>query len=290
MLSRSRPRLLHFAPRFRRALSTRPPLEGDAYAILGAERGSSAKDLKKAYHRLARSWHPDVSSQPDAAFVFPHISRSYEILSDAQQRHLYDFILAKRLLPLATPDRFQAFYARASAYTPEELVHMFHRTVWRACAAAAAAGAAVIALRTRRVDGNSPAPRAAAFGGLVFGGCAATAITAGGTLGPAALLAISGVSVLAGRALFAAGEERLGRPRNFESHGARWLLANARPACELGGAAAAVYLTLRGRTPAAMFERHLRSLRAAVLGALTGHLGARLAVRPEDAIGSGRSD
>ena len=112
-----------------------------------------------------------MSSQPDAAFVFPHISRSYEILSDAQQRHLYDFILAKRL-PLATPDRFQAFYARASAYTPEELVHMFHRTVWRACAAAATVGAAVIALRTRRVDGNSPAPRAAAFGGLVFGGCA----------------------------------------------------------------------------------------------------------------------
>ena len=83
--------------------------------------------------------------------------------------------------------------------------------------------------------------------------------------------------------------ERLGRPRNFESHGARWLLANARPACELGGAAAAVYLTLRGRTPAAMFERHLRSLRAAVLGALTGHLGARLAVRPEDAIEGVRS-
>ena len=152
-------RLLRAAPRLRRALSTRPPLEGDAYAILGAERGSSAKDLKKAYHRLARSWHPDVSSQPDAAFVFPHISRSYEILSDAQQRHLYDFILAKRLLPLATPDRFQAFYARASAYTPEELVHMFHRTVWRACAAAATVGAAAIALRTRRVDGNSPAPR-----------------------------------------------------------------------------------------------------------------------------------
>ena len=111
MFSLTPRRLLRAAPRFRRALSTRPPLEGDAYAILGAERGSSAKDLKKAYHRLARSWHPDVSSQPDAAFVFPHISRSYEILSDAQQRHLYDFILAKRLLPLATPDRFQAFYA-----------------------------------------------------------------------------------------------------------------------------------------------------------------------------------
>ena len=51
-----------------------------------------------------------------------------------------------------------------------------------------------------------------------------------------------------------------------------------------------MYLTLRGRTPAAMFERHLRSLRAAALGALTGHLGARLAVRPEDAIEGGRSD
>ena len=109
-------------------------MELDAYKILALPRAASDDEIRRAYHRLARSWHPDVSSQPDAAFVFPHISRSYEILSDAQQRHLYDFILAKRLLPLATPDRFQAFYARASAYTPEELVQMFHRTVWRACA------------------------------------------------------------------------------------------------------------------------------------------------------------
>ena len=74
--------------RLRRGLCTarRPPLDGDAYHVLGVERGVSERQLKAAYRKMARDWHPDVSQQAGAKDVFPHITRSYEILSDQQQR------------------------------------------------------------------------------------------------------------------------------------------------------------------------------------------------------------
>ena len=96
----------------RRGLATRPPLDGNAYAVLGVPRSVSAAELKSAYRKLARAWHPDVSTRKDAKEIFPHITRSYEILSDEQQRHAYDFVLNHRI-PFESPETFQAFYARA---------------------------------------------------------------------------------------------------------------------------------------------------------------------------------
>ena len=43
------------------ARSARPQLDGDAYSVLGVERDVSASQLKTAYRKLARDWHPDVS-------------------------------------------------------------------------------------------------------------------------------------------------------------------------------------------------------------------------------------
>ena len=57
------------------------------------------------------------------------MKEAYEILSDAQQRHLYDFILAKRLLPLATPDK-AAEFARVARYAFDHRVPLpYHRRV-----------------------------------------------------------------------------------------------------------------------------------------------------------------
>lgn len=63
----------------------------DYYEVLGVERGTSEKDLKKAYRRVAMKFHPDRN--PDDATAeekFKEASEAYEILSDAQKRAAYD--------------------------------------------------------------------------------------------------------------------------------------------------------------------------------------------------------
>lgn len=65
--------------------------EQDLYAILGVGRTASADELKKAYRRLARKYHPDVNPGDKAAEEkFKEINNAFEILSDPKKRPLYD--------------------------------------------------------------------------------------------------------------------------------------------------------------------------------------------------------
>ncbi len=62
----------------------------DYYELLEVSSTASADELKKAYRRLARQYHPDVNSAPEAEATFKAISRAYETLSDPQRRARYD--------------------------------------------------------------------------------------------------------------------------------------------------------------------------------------------------------
>lgn len=62
----------------------------DYYEILGLSRTASRDEIKKAYRRLARRYHPDVSQEADADEKFKEISEAYEVLSDDQKRAAYD--------------------------------------------------------------------------------------------------------------------------------------------------------------------------------------------------------
>lgn len=63
----------------------------DHYETLGVARDASTEDIKKAYRRLARQYHPDANrDDPQAEERFKEISRAYETLSDAQKRQRYD--------------------------------------------------------------------------------------------------------------------------------------------------------------------------------------------------------
>jgi len=62
----------------------------DYYAILGVDRGASADDIKKAYRKLARKYHPDVSKEPDAEEKFKEMAEAYETLKDPEKRAAYD--------------------------------------------------------------------------------------------------------------------------------------------------------------------------------------------------------
>ena len=62
----------------------------DYYALLGVTRDASHAEIKRAFRRLARELHPDVSEEPDAEKRFRAIAEAYEVLSDPERRRTYD--------------------------------------------------------------------------------------------------------------------------------------------------------------------------------------------------------
>lgn len=64
------------------------------YAVLGVAQRASADDLRTAYRRMARQWHPDVCKEPDATTRFQALQHAYAILKDDHTRKRYDAGLA----------------------------------------------------------------------------------------------------------------------------------------------------------------------------------------------------
>ncbi|MDO8634003.1 MAG: molecular chaperone DnaJ [archaeon] len=62
----------------------------DYYSNLGVSKNASAEEIKEAYKRLAKQYHPDVSKEKDAEEKFKAISEAYKVLSDPQKRQNYD--------------------------------------------------------------------------------------------------------------------------------------------------------------------------------------------------------
>jgi curved DNA-binding protein len=99
----------------------------DYYAILGVKRDAGADDIKGAYRRLARKYHPDVSKEKDAEAKFKEMAEAYETLKDPEKRAAYDQLgshaAGQEFRP--PPDWGQQFAQREGAFDDIDLADLF---------------------------------------------------------------------------------------------------------------------------------------------------------------------
>ncbi len=102
-------------------------MEKNFYKILGLKKTAIDADIKLAYRELAKKYHPDVNSAPDAAKKFKEGHKAYAILSNPHERKLYDESLASNKIPKdiftqpkASTTRPQTSYASPEKFKEEQ--------------------------------------------------------------------------------------------------------------------------------------------------------------------------
>jgi len=94
----------------------RPAESATLYGILGVARKSETADIKSAYRRAARTWHPDICQEPDAKEQFQRIQYAWEVLSDSVKRAKYDAGL--RLTASLKHERLPKAHKHAAHWRP----------------------------------------------------------------------------------------------------------------------------------------------------------------------------
>jgi len=91
----------------------------DYYKTLGIKRDASQSDIKKAYRRLARKYHPDVSKESDAEDHFKEVGEAYAVLKDPEKRTAYDQLGSQwnASEPFQPPPDWNAGYEYSGGYS-----------------------------------------------------------------------------------------------------------------------------------------------------------------------------
>lgn len=86
------------------------------YSVLSIVQTASDDEIKRAYRRMARQWHPDVCKEPDATERFHAIRRAYELLSDPITHKKYDAALLFEAALADTSDRYSTPWDKPGPY------------------------------------------------------------------------------------------------------------------------------------------------------------------------------
>ncbi len=92
----------------------------DYYAILGVTPQTPIDDMKRAYRKLARQYHPDVSKLPDAESKFKEINEAWEVIKDPQKRAQYDAIRMGGQRQQSARGNGRPFEYESQEYSPEQ--------------------------------------------------------------------------------------------------------------------------------------------------------------------------
>ena len=119
----------------------------DYYAVMGVDRDASQDEIKRAYRKLARKFHPDVSKEPDAEARFKELGEAYEVLKDPERRAAYDGLGTKWQAGQdfrPPPDWNEGFEFHGGGFTgasPEQFSDFFDSLFGRAAPGGGFAGA-----------------------------------------------------------------------------------------------------------------------------------------------------
>ncbi len=91
----------------------------DYYALLGVEPDATTAQIKSAYRKLAKQYHPDVNNSSDAAERFREITEAYDTLTDPDRRRRYDRLHGTGAPPPAETTSGPGTPGPATARTPE---------------------------------------------------------------------------------------------------------------------------------------------------------------------------